>query len=253
MQLKTCPKLGWRGNNKTIQRERPKNKMLQWKGHHPSQQYWESIHKNYQWKSEKTGHNHQSTGRWQIRMLHSWPPNNTQTNDPRNKRKRAYCTHNLPRCTKSIWQGEARCNTICLKQQGKSMSETASDKERGRGGTLSDRKCNPDLWNSQRAETKKPRIQNKYHPGLIIVDGRCLPHPPRPGKTARNIRYHQPCGKQIPYSIRSSKMQSYQKRKWEEKSSNAEWRSTRRSPKLQIENIDNKGNLSDQLEEIEKI
>ena len=82
-----------------------------------SQQRWESIQNNYQWKSKKTGHNHQGTGRWQTRMLHSWPPYNPQTNDPGNTRKKAYCIHNLPRCTKSIWQGVARRNTIRLKQQ----------------------------------------------------------------------------------------------------------------------------------------
>ena len=80
----------------------------------------------------------------------------------------------------------------------------------GGGGVLSVIEYATPIDEIARVKTKKPRIQNrnKYHPGFTIVDGRCLPHPPRPGQTARNTRYYRPCGKQIPYPIRSSKMQS---------------------------------------------
>ena len=88
MPLKISPKAGEKGNNKILQRERPKRKMFQRKKHHCSQQCRESKQKNYQWKSEKTGHNHQGTGRWHIRMLHNWPPNSPLTKYPRNKRRR---------------------------------------------------------------------------------------------------------------------------------------------------------------------
>ena len=85
-----------------------------------------------------------------------------------------------------------------------------------------------------KSRTEKPGIcdTSKHHPRLTPMDGRRMPDPPRPGKTTRNTRCHQPCGQQIPHTIRSSKMQSNKKGKRKEKLPETKRGRTRRSSSI---------------------
>ena len=144
--------------------------------------------------------------------------------------------HNLPRGPKSLQQGLAWCNILCAEHQWRQREKPKNDKEtqlkpkcqntheirankkdwhkrqhQTRRCTVSNRICNPNRRNRQRAETEESRIQNKIksQTGLTTMDGRRMPHPPWLKQTTWNIRHHQPCGKQIPYPIWSSRMQSH--------------------------------------------
>ena len=207
--------------------------MLQWKRNHACEQRGQCIWKDYQRKGKTAGPNNESTGWWKEWMCHSRPPYCPKTNYPRNTRKRTHSVHNLPGCTKGLWQSMAGRNHIYPTQERSPWQKSENDKKdklqsncqdtnqvrtnqenqhqgqhKTRGSTISNRVCNPHGWNSQRTPAKKPRNRNttELHPGLAAMDGWCMPDPPRPTKTTRNTRRNKPCRKQIPYPIWSCQM-----------------------------------------------
>ena len=52
---------------------------------------------------KKRSHNNKGPSRGQNRMLHSRPPNSTETNHRRNQSQRTNSLYNIPSCPKSLW------------------------------------------------------------------------------------------------------------------------------------------------------